>query len=197
METSTAPTAKSLAIKYGLIWTGINLVVFLLVYYGIPQVMGTWMHSAIQFVVGIGLAIYFTLEIRKAIGGYWSFKEALKAIFIMFIIPSIIMYFFSLAFGKWIEPEYASKVTEITLNATTEMMEKFTSDQDVIDEAIAETEKGLERQFNPGFGDMAKSLGISILVYFVFALIWAAIFKRDRPVFMPQQDDDEEAAQAE
>lgn len=180
-------SATSLAVKYGLIWTAINIVIFLLVYYAVPQIMGTWKHSIIQFVVGIGLAIYFTLEIRKQIGGFWSFKDALKNIFILFIIPTIILYFFSIIFGKWIEPGYPAKVTEVSLNATTEMMESMTSDQEVIDEAIAEMEKGLEKQFNPGIMDVFQTIAISALIYFIGALIWAAIFKRDRPVFIARE----------
>lgn len=157
-----------------------------------PQIMGTWKHSIIQFVVGIGLAIYFTLEIRKQIGGFWSFKEALKNIFILFIIPTVVVYFFSIIFGKWIEPEYPAKITEISLNATTEMMESMTTDQEVIDETIAEMEKGLEKQFNPGIMDILQSIAISALIYFVGALIWAAIFKRDRPVFVAREPENED-----
>lgn len=185
-------SATSLAVKYGLIWSAINIVVFLLVYYGMPQIMGTWKHSIIQFVVGIGLAIYFTLEIRKQIGGFWSFKEALKNIFILFIIPTVVVYFFSIIFGKWIEPEYPAKITEISLNATTEMMESMTTYQEVIDETIAEMEKGLEKQFNPGIMDILQSIAISALIYFVGALIWAAIFKRDRPVFVAREPENED-----
>lgn len=185
-------SATSLAVKYGLIWAAINIVIFLLVYYGMPQIMGTWKHSIIQFVVGIGLAIYFTLEIRKQIGGFWSFKEALKNIFILFIIPTIVVYFFSIIFGKWIEPDYPAKITEISLNATTEMMESMTTDQEVIDETIAEMEKGLEKQFNPGIMDILQSIAISALIYFVGALIWAAIFKRDRPVFIAREPENED-----
>jgi len=185
-------SATSLAVKYGLIWAAINIVIFLLVYYGMPQIMGTWKHSIIQFVVGIGLAIYFTLEIRKQIGGFWSFKEALKNIFILFIIPTIVVYFFSIIFGKWIEPDYPAKITEISLNATTEMMESMTTDQEVIDETIAEMEKGLEKQFNPGIMDILQSISISALIYFVGALIWAAIFKRDRPVFIAREPENED-----
>src|SRR5690606_10989831 len=123
---SNLADSKSLAIKYGLICTAITIIVFLLVYYGIPQIMGTWNHLAIQFVVGIGVAIYFTLEIRKQVGGYWSFSEALKPIFILFIIPTILLYLFSIVFGKWIEPSYPAKITEISLNVTTELMEQIT-----------------------------------------------------------------------
>jgi|SRR5690606_6424778 len=193
METSTiVNSGKSLAIKYGLIWTAINIVIFLVIYYGLPEIMGTWKHSAIQFIVGLGLATYFTLTIRSQVGGFWSFSEALKSIFILFIIPTVILYFFSLIFAKWIEPEYPQKITEITLNTTVELMEKIEDDQEVIDEAIEEVELSMIKQFNPSFMDIVKSLVFSVLVYFVGAMIWAAIFKKDRPVFYtPNKTDGE------
>src|SRR5690606_294441 len=163
METTTiVKSAKSLAIKYGLIWTVINIAIFLVIYYGAAQIMGTWKHSLVQFVVGLGLAAYFTLAIRRQIGGFWSFSEALKSIFILFIIPTVILYFFSLVFGKWIEPDYPQKITEITLNTTTELMERVEQDQEVIDQAIEEVELSMLKQFNPSFMDVVKSLVFSV-----------------------------------
>lgn len=192
MTSSTESTsAKSLAIKYGLIWTAVNIIIFLFVYYVVPQIMGTWKHSAIQIAVGIGAAVYFTLEIRKRIGGFWSFGEALKAIFILFIIPTIILYFFSIAFGKWIEPSYPQQITEIALNTTTELMESMIDDQEVVDQAIAETELAMKAQFDPTIGDLVKAIASSVLVYFIGAMIWAAIFKKERPVFYNLQPEDE------
>ena len=184
-------SAKPLAFKYGLIWAVINIVIFLLIYYGFPQLIGTWKQSTIQMIVGIGLAIYFTLEIRKQIGGFWTYREAISAIFVLFITPSIIIFFFSLAFGKWIEPQYNNIIAEATLNATTELMEKISSDQDVIDETIAETERALETQLNPSFFDIVKSIGFSVLIYFILSLIWAAIFKRDKPIFFTRSETEE------
>lgn len=184
-------SAKSLAFKYGLIWAGINIVIFLLVYYATPQLLGSWKQSLIQSIIGIGLAIYFTLEIRKEIGGFWTYREAISAIFVLFITPSIILFFFSILFGKWIEPGYYQKVSEAALNATTELMEKITTDQELIDKTIAETEIALEKQLNPSFIDIVKSLGFSVLVYFIASLIWAAIFKKDRPVFLTESEREE------
>lgn len=181
-------SAKSLALKYGLIWAAINIVIFLLVYYGTPQLLGSWKQSLIQAIIGIGLAIYFTLEIRKEIGGFWTYREAISAIFVLFIVPSIILFFFSILFGKWIEPGYSQKISEAALNATTELMERVTTDQELIDKTIAETEIALEKQLNPSFIDIVKSLGFSVLAYFIGALIWAAIFKRDRPVFLTDSE---------
>lgn len=188
LEKKNVVSAKSLAFKYGLIWSAINIFILLFIYYGAPQIIGSWKHSTVQIIVGIGLAIYFTLEIRKHIGGFWTFRDAISAIFVLLITPSIILYFFSLAFGKWIEPEYNKIITEASLNATTELMERISSDQEVIDQTIAETEEALDRQLNPSFFDIVKSLGFSVLVYFIFSLICAAIFKRDRPMFMNQSE---------
>lgn len=190
-EERSSVSAKSLAFKFGLIWAAINIVILLLIYYAVPQLIGTWKQSTVQMVVGIGLAIYFTLEIRKQIGGFWTYREAISTIFVLFITPSIIVFFFSLAFGKWIEPRYNDIISEATLNATTELMEKISSDQDVIDETIAETEVALERQLNPSFFDMIKSIGFSVLIYFIFSLIWAAIFKRDKPIFFSRSETEE------
>ncbi len=184
-------SAKSLALKYGLIWAGINVVVFLFIYYGAPQLIGSWKQSVLQLIIGVGLAIYFTLEIRKQIGGFWTYREAISAIFVLFIIPSIILFIFSFVFGKWIEPGYNDRISEATLNTTTELMEKITTDQELIDKTIAETELALEKQLNPSFMDIIKSLGFSVLIYFIIALIWAAIFKRDRPVFLSRGESEE------
>jgi len=191
-SSNTLISAKSLAIKYGLVWTAINLVIFLLVYYAGPQLMGTWKYSAIQLVIGLGLAVYFTLEIRKQIGGFWSFSEALKSIFILFIIPTIILFFFSIIFARWIEPTYESKITEMTLNATTELMERITDDQEIIDKAISDAEIAMVKQFHPSFMDIVKSIGFSVIIYFIGAMIWAAIFKKDRPTFYRTEQVDEE-----
>lgn len=190
-EERSSVSAKSLAFKYGLIWAAINIIILLLIYYAAPQLIGTWKQSTVQMIVGIGLAIYFTLEIRKQIGGFWSYREAISTIFVLFITPSIIVFFFSLAFGKWIEPRYNDIISEATLNATTELMERISSDQDMIDKTIAETEVALEKQLNPSFFDMFKSIGFSVLIYFIFSLIWAAIFKRDRPVFLSRSETEE------
>lgn len=183
--------AKKLALKFGLIWAAINIIVLLLFYYASPQLLGTWMQSAAQVIIGLGLAIYFTIEIRKQIGGFWTFREAISSIFVLFIVPSIVVYFFTMAFGKWIEPAYMDTIKEVTLNTTTEMLEKFTSDQDLIDKTISETELALDKQFNPGFFDIIKTVGFSVLFYFIASLIWAAIFKRDRPVFLSHSETEE------
>ena len=129
-----------------------------------------------------GISCLFYISYQKADRRFLVIQRGVK-IFILFIIPTVILYFFSLVFAKWIEPDYPQKITEITLNTTTELMEKVTDDQEAIDQAIEEAEVAMMQQFNPSIMDVVKSLVFSVLVYFVGAMIWAAIFKKDRPVF--------------
>lgn len=188
LNTETAPNAGKITVNNALIWAVINIFIFLLIYYASPSLMGNFTYGFIQLAIGIGLAIYFTLDLRKKIGGYWSFREALKNIFIMFIIQVVIVTLFTTAFAKWIEPSYADTMREISLNATTRMAETFSSDQDQIDQIIEEAEKSIDKQVNPGFMDVIQGLAIAAIFYFIGALIFAAIFKRERPVFVPTDE---------
>ena len=70
----------------GLIWAFINIVIFLLTYYAAPQLLGNMSYGILIFLISIGLAVYFVLDLRKKIGGYWSFREALSSIFVLFFV---------------------------------------------------------------------------------------------------------------
>ena len=192
--TAATPNLRRAAVNNGLIWAVINVIIFLLVYYAAPSLMGNFAYGLIQLAIGIGLAIYFTLDLRKKAGGYWSFKEALSSIFVTFIVQVVIVTLFTTVFAKWIEPAYADTMREITLNATTRMAETLSSDQDQIDKIIEEAEQSIEKQVNPGFMDVVQGLAVGAIFYFIGALVFAAIFKRERPVFAPVQDERENEA---
>src|SRR5690606_21668718 len=168
--------AKKIAVTNALIWAVINIILFLLVYYASPTSMANPVFGIITIAIGIGLAIYFTLDFRKKIGGYWSFREALGNIFLMFFVQVLVYTVFTTAFAKWIEPEYANMMREATLNATTKMAETFSSDQETIDTMIEEAEKRIEKQINPGLMDFVQGIAITAIFYFIGALIFAAIF---------------------
>lgn len=189
LTTEEKPNARRIAITNALIWAIINIIIFLLVYYAQPTLMGNFAYGIIQLAIGIGLAVYFTLDLRKKIGGYWSFREALGLIFLMFFVQVVIVTLFTTAFGKWIEPTYADTIRDISLNATTRMAETMTSDQEQIDKIIEEAEKNIEKQVNPSIVDLVQGLAIAVIFYFVGALIFAAIFKRTPPVFAPVEEE--------
>ena len=181
--------AKRFAVTNALIWALINIMLFLLIYYASPSLLGNFAYGFIQMAISLGLAIYFTLDLRKKIGGYWSFREALGNIFLLFLIQFVVVTLFTTAFAKWIEPNYADTMREITLNATTRVAEAFSSDQEQIDKMIEDAEKNLESQVNPGLMDVVRGLALGAIFYFIGALIFAAIFKRTPPIFAPVEEE--------
>ncbi|WP_028297108.1 DUF4199 domain-containing protein [Olivibacter sitiensis] len=183
------PTANPLQImlKYALAWVLIDVVLLLLFYYIFPSIVGTMKESIVKIIISLGLAIYFTLQIRKEIGGYWTFGEAFKTVFLLFFIPAIILYGFRIVFAK-IDPQYENLITETTLNSSTAMMENFITDQDQLDKAIEEMEKGVYVQFHPGFVDVLKFLAQVVVIYLIAAAIWALIFKKEKPIFIEEED---------
>ena len=184
METTVNASAlRKAALNNALIWAVINIALFLIVYYVKPDLMGSFTWSIIQFLIGIGLAVWLCLDLRKRAGGYWNFREALSHIFLMFFAQAVIVFFFTIIFAKFIEPSFVDKMKVISQNTTEQMLEKMGMDQDKIDEALKESEKQIEKQFDPGIKEIFIGIGTVAIMYFIGALIFAAIFKKDPPVF--------------
>lgn len=190
METTvqTPVNLKKLAFANGLIWAAINVAIFLITYYVKPDWIGSVFYQIVQLLIGIALGIYFSIDMRRKIGGYWSFKEALSSIFLMFVTQALIVFFFTLIFGKFLEPGYAVKMKEIMVNNMTNMMEKLGSSQEQIDEALAKNDETFSKQFDPGPKELLVGIAGVMIMYFIGALIFAAIFKKDRPVFVNTEE---------
>lgn len=180
METN-AVNLKTEALKNGAIWGVINIVIFLVVWYAMPSLMGNWGFGILQIIIGITLACFFVLDMRKKAGGYWTFGEALWNIFVMFLLSMAIMYVFSILFGKYIDPSYPVKMKEQIMENSEKMFQKFGMDEDKIAEAMQKQSEKMDSQFNPTFSQAVIQFGISAIFYFIGALIFAAIFKRKNP----------------
>ena len=176
------------AIKNGLIMAGVNIVIFLVVNYVIPDLMGSIVLGVIQVVIGISIAVALILDMRKKIGGYWIFSQALLHIFVMFIISATIVYIFTILFGKFIDTTYPERMAALMTEKMQGMFESLGMDQDKIAEALEKQNAEMEKQFNPSFGQAVVGLGIQAAMYFVGALIFAAIFKRNPPVKLEEAE---------
>lgn len=179
---------KSAAVN-GLIWGGINIVLFLLIYYAAPSIMGATWYSFVNLAIGLLLAIFFTKDLRTKAGGYWTFSYALKHIFIMFIISALFVAIFTNLFGKVIDTSYPVKMKEMIMNSTAEMYENFGMTGEAADEAMAKMDEELDKQFNPTFSQAIVAFGIIGIFYFIGALIFAAIFKKNPPLFIDNEDE--------
>lgn len=180
--TATTVNLKQEALKNGAIWGGINIVLFLVVWYAMPTLMSSYWYAGISIVIGATLASFFCIDLRKKAGGYWSFSEALWLIVGMFLMNMTInILFTTLLFGKVIDKTYPVKMKEISMESTEKMMKSMGMDDATLQETMAKTEDKLDKQFNPSFGEFVFQYGIAATMYFVFALIFAAIFKKSNP----------------
>ncbi len=192
---STTMNLKTEALKNGAIWGAINLVIFLVTWYIMPSLMSSYWYAGLTAVVGLSLAIFFCIDLRKKAGGYWSFGEALWPIFAMFLASMAIVFLFTILFGKFIDPSYPVKMKELTLESSEKMMNSLGVTGESMDIAMAEATKNAEKQFSPTFSEAILGFGIASIFYFIGALIFALIFKKTNPNPWAPQAEEELSAQ--
>ncbi len=191
MESLDASIKKN-ALNDGLILGVISFVIGLITFYSMVAIDTTfWLIVVIPIlfsvIIPIVLAVYFSLNLRKKVGGFWNFRQATTGIFIMFIVALAIQTVGrDLLFVKLIEPDMAKKTQDAVIRGSTGLMESSGASQEQIDESIAKTEKQFESQISPSFGQIVQSIGTSIIFVFVLALIFGAFFKRNPPLYIDE-----------
>ncbi len=178
------------AINNGFVIAAVGIAIQLLLYYAAPNLLGSFVTGIVIWIILLVLYIIFTLDIRKKIGGFWSFKDALKGIFLMSLIANVSSSIFNFLFYKFVEPGAYDKVSGIITESTTSTLEKMGMSQDQIDKGIEGALKSLKAQYQPSLLDFLKNIAIAILIGFVMSLIFAAIFKKNPPMFVPVDETD-------
>ncbi len=179
METTV--DLKKEALKNGAIWGIISVVIFLVTWYVMPALMESYAYSILSLIIGIALAVFFCIDMRKKAGGYWSFSEALWKIFVMFLTAMAISYIFMVLFGKYVDTTYPEKMKDAIMIKTESTYKSLGMDDEAMSKAMTDTEKRLNAQFNPSFSEAVIGFGIAAVLYFIGALIFAAIFKKNNP----------------
>lgn len=179
METTV--NVKTEALKNGAIWGVISVVIFLVTWYLMPNLMSSYFYGGFVFLIGIALAVFFCIDMRKKAGGYWTFGEALWTIFVMFLMSMAITYVFTILFGKFIDTTYPTTMKELVMEKTESMYKSMGMAEEDMAKAMASTQDRLDSQFTPSFGQAIVGFGISAVIYFIGALIFALIFKRANP----------------
>ncbi len=144
----------------------------------------------VSYVVFLAIAVFFILQLRKANGGYWDFTTALKNIFIMLAITAAIGLI-GINIFNMVYPTLQVEAIENTQNLTIEMMEANNLPDEQIDATLELLDQQKEALGSLSIGQVLKGLAVSLLLYFVLALIFAAIFKKEKPMFKPVSSSDE------
>ena len=137
----------------------------------------------LSFIVPILLAVFFCISLRKQVGGYWSFREATGGIFVLFITAYLLYSAGSHVHTHYIDKKIAQEVKENVLNVTTTFASKQNIPAEELDEKIDEMKENMEEEKNPSTGKLIQSVLFSIIILFIGALLFAAIFKKEEPLF--------------
>ena len=191
MELSVQNLNKA-ASTNGVIIGILSAVIGVVTYYVFPSLLGSMSFGIGTLVVSLLIYIFFTLDLRKKIGGFWNFREALKGIFLMAFVAGLLYSAVNYVFYKFVEPDAFEKISGFVESGMSKTFESMGMDQDKIDEAVSKQVEGLKGQYDPTPMQFLKNLGIAVLVQFVMSLIFAAIFKKEAPVFAPVQEEDAE-----
>ncbi|MBD3750419.1 MAG: DUF4199 domain-containing protein [Sphingobacteriales bacterium] len=177
------------AINNGIILAVISIAAQLIVYYAFPSIIGSLTYSLSLTLISLLIYIVFTIDLKKKIGGYWSFKDALKGIFLMSLLGNLITNLSMFVFFKFIESDAYDKVSQIVTQNAISNLERFgVTDQNQVDQAVDQALKQIKSIYQPDFKSFLISIGTTILIGFVMSLIFAAIFKKNPPMFAPTEE---------
>ncbi|MFY0254945.1 DUF4199 domain-containing protein [Chitinophaga sp. 30R24] len=170
MQQSTNP-----GIKWGIIGGILLVLLNVLTYVAGPSVLFSWWNSLLQLTVFIVVAFLAGKEKKKELGGYISFKDALKPVFTAFIIGTAIITVYQYILYKFIDPQLVDALKQNLLDSTAKWMHKFKAPQEEIDKQLDELSK---TDFNVSFAKSFMDFLKGIIFYFVIAAIVAVIIRK-------------------
>ncbi|HWD87370.1 MAG TPA: DUF4199 domain-containing protein [Mucilaginibacter sp.] len=140
-------------------------------------------------VIPIIIVLIFCFNLRKRIGGYWTFRQAVTGIFIMFAVNYVIQVAGKdVVFAKFIEPDMIPKTEAAMMKGTEVMLKKTGASQAAIAQKKAEIQKKLDEQKDITTRAIIQGYVITLLLLFALALIFAALLKRNRPEYQSYND---------
>jgi hypothetical protein len=134
-----------------------------------------------SYVLPIGIAILFCMNLRKKIGGYWNVRQATTGIFIMFFVSYLVGFIVKdNIFAKIIEPDMLQKTETAMVGALNKLKAENPANAKDADAKINDMKKALEGEKSITIGQQIQSFGITIIFLFVLALIFAAFVKNEQ-----------------
>ena len=170
----------NLSVRYGLLLAFIAIVISLVLRYVDPLMQFTnVLVSIVLLVIMIGLIVVLTLDIRKKIGGFWSFGDAYKSLMIMALIAVLFSIAYNFVIFKYVDPAMPAKVNAAMLDNITTRLSGANLDQDKIDEYTKTFKNGeFEAKLAPTLKNEVVAFASSLAVYAVINLIIAACVKK-------------------
>lgn len=171
------------AFSNGLILGAILLVLDILALYALAYSKSVLViflaYLFVYLIIPLVAAIILIKRLRKRIGGFWNFRQATSGIFILFISAYIISSAGSFLFIKYINPSITVKAKDNFVNVIGNLFERIDADTERSDEIIENIQTQFDAMAKSSASAMVSNLLSSIIILFITALIFAAIFKQE------------------
>ena len=132
-----------------------------------------WWVGILTILISLSISIYLLVKTKKDLNGIFPFKSAFTTYFISAVIGILISVAFNIILFNFIDPAAKDTIKELTIKFAVEMMEKFNTPTEAINQAV----KGMQENDPYSIGQLLKGSVFAILFSSLFGLILAAIFK--------------------
>lgn len=172
-------------IRWGLIGGLATIIASILIYIISPASFASMslMFGMLMFVVFF--MVWGGVSFRRENNNSITFWQAFGAVLIIAAIVQLLSSGFSYILSNFIDTGLADLIKQKVIENTTEMMEKFNTPDDKIDEAIAQIE---EQDFHFGLKEYAVRFMQGMGFYVVLGLIVAAFIKRPDKQVLPNEE---------
>jgi hypothetical protein len=171
-------TLKSSAINYGL-YMGLILSSLTIIGYAVDLGLFTkWWFGIIFLLLVIVFGIISSMSARKILNGFISFKQAFTAYFITILVGIVISSVVSIVIFNFVDPESAIVLQDMIIENQSEMLSKFGTPQEVIDQSVAQMRAGGSMY---SISNILKSIATQLVGFSIVGLIVAAVTKRNDP----------------
>ncbi|MDB5154412.1 MAG: hypothetical protein JWR54_3163 [Mucilaginibacter sp.] len=140
--------------------------------------------NIIILILEIGATVWLCNTLRNKVGGYWTFKQAVTGIFMMFVVAYAIQIAgYDNLFAKVIDKNVSTNIHNAWVNANLKALKKG-EDPKIVKhrgEVIDSNYNNQQKSGTINLSYIIQNILITIILGFVISLIFAALFKRDPP----------------
>lgn len=187
---NTSFNKNEIPVKWGIIISILNVIFFTILNKFVlssEKMTSYYAGLALTFIVTIILLSLSATRQRKAMGGYITFKECFRGLFISILIICVVAGLYQLIYLKFIDPSFPERMKE----ASIAMAERMGAPQEKLDEVAAKMDEQVADRNN--VGKQLLSILWAVVFYSIIGFIISAVVKRNKPFF--NQEDSQQQFQ--
>lgn len=166
------------------------LVAYFIIYFAGGFMTMSLFSIFVKIIIPFIIVLILINDLRKEDGGYWSFKQATKNVFILFLISILINFLsFDIIYTKIIDPNLKENAIETMSRAVGEYVQNGLF-SDAQKQKMDEIQERIKSQSYDNFKDIVIGLGSSFIRICIGSLILGAIYQR-RAFISPNRDIDD------